>query len=100
MWVAGELVTAVRDGCVEVMCEGEEGRRVVEVRSPDQLPLLRNPDVLVGANDLTSLSYLHEPAGKTLLISTTKPLTINMHLFFPSFRQSCITCLSGFSAPT
>ena len=70
MWVAGELVTAVRDGCVEVMCEGEEGKRVVEVGSHDQLPLLRNPDMLVGANDLTSLSYLHEPAGKTLLIST------------------------------
>lgn len=30
---------------------------------PDkQLPPLRNPDILVGENDLTSLSYLHEPA--------------------------------------
>lgn len=28
-----------------------------------QLPPLRNPEILVGANDLTSLSYLHEPAG-------------------------------------
>jgi myosin-5 len=27
------------------------------------LPPLRNPDILIGANDLTSLSYLHEPAG-------------------------------------
>uniref|UniRef100_H3A979 Unconventional myosin-Vb n=1 Tax=Latimeria chalumnae TaxID=7897 RepID=H3A979_LATCH len=27
-----------------------------------QLPFLRNPDLLVGENDLTSLSYLHEPA--------------------------------------
>lgn len=26
------------------------------------MPPLRNPDVLIGANDLTSLSYLHEPA--------------------------------------
>jgi myosin-5 len=26
------------------------------------LPPLRNPDILIGANDLTSLSYLHEPA--------------------------------------
>lgn len=28
----------------------------------DELPFLRNPDILVGQNDLTVLSYLHEPA--------------------------------------
>lgn len=28
-----------------------------------KLPALKNPDILTGANDLTSLSYLHEPAG-------------------------------------
>ena len=28
-----------------------------------KLPALKNPDILIGANDLTSLSYLHEPAG-------------------------------------
>ncbi|XP_041046932.1 unconventional myosin-Vb isoform X2 [Carcharodon carcharias] len=28
----------------------------------EQLPFLRNPDILVGENDLTALSYLHEPA--------------------------------------
>uniref|UniRef100_A0A8C3NQ89 Uncharacterized protein n=1 Tax=Geospiza parvula TaxID=87175 RepID=A0A8C3NQ89_GEOPR len=27
-----------------------------------ELPFLRNPDILVGQNDLTALSYLHEPA--------------------------------------
>lgn len=26
----------------------------------EQLPLLRNPDILIGENDLTSLSYLNE----------------------------------------
>jgi len=29
----------------------------------NKLPPLRNPEILVGCNDLTSLSYLHEPAG-------------------------------------
>ncbi|XP_038605941.1 unconventional myosin-Vc isoform X1 [Tachyglossus aculeatus] len=29
---------------------------------PGPLPPLRNPDILVGENDLTALSYLHEPA--------------------------------------
>uniref|UniRef100_A0A3B3C9L2 Myosin motor domain-containing protein n=1 Tax=Oryzias melastigma TaxID=30732 RepID=A0A3B3C9L2_ORYME len=30
--------------------------------SRPELPPLRNPDILVGENDLTALSYLHEPA--------------------------------------
>lgn len=30
--------------------------------SKPNLPPLRNPDILVGENDLTALSYLHEPA--------------------------------------
>ncbi|KFV43607.1 Unconventional myosin-Vb, partial [Tyto alba] len=28
----------------------------------NELPFLRNPDVLVGESDLTALSYLHEAA--------------------------------------
>lgn len=35
---------------------------VVEIKVNTDLPPLRNPDILIGANDLTSLSYLHEPA--------------------------------------
>lgn len=31
-------------------------------RDSNPLPFLRNPDILVGENDLTALSYLHEPA--------------------------------------
>ena len=68
VWIAGEMVTVgVGEGegeCVEVRCEGEKGTRVVECGSHDQLPLPRNPDILIGVNDLTTLSYLHEPAGE------------------------------------
>lgn len=32
------------------------------IRNDDELPPLRNPEILIGENDLTSLSYLHEPA--------------------------------------
>ena len=32
------------------------------VKEDSDLPPLRNPDILIGENDLTSLSYLHEPA--------------------------------------
>ena len=63
VWVGGEVVTVVKGESVEVQCEGEEGTRVLEAKSHDTLPLLRNPEILVGANNLTSLSYLHEPAG-------------------------------------
>lgn len=35
---------------------------VIAIESQESLPPLRNPDILIGANDLTSLSYLHEPA--------------------------------------
>lgn len=32
------------------------------LRSPSDLPPLRNPDILEAENDLTALSFLHEPA--------------------------------------
>lgn len=59
------MVTVVKGESVEVQCEGEEETRVLEARSHDSLPLLCNPEMLVGANDLTTLSYLHEPAGNS-----------------------------------
>ncbi len=34
----------------------------LKIKNKDELPPLRNPDILIGENDLTSLSYLHEPA--------------------------------------
>jgi len=46
------------------------------VKTADNLPLLRNPDILLGENDLTSLSYLHEPAGD----------------FYCSSKNSCCLC--------
>ncbi|XP_072291958.1 unconventional myosin-Vc [Eucyclogobius newberryi] len=41
--------------------DGTELHYAVDPSTP-QLPPLRNPDILVGENDLTALSYLHEPA--------------------------------------
>lgn len=34
----------------------------LKVKTKEDLPPLRNPEILIGENDLTSLSYLHEPA--------------------------------------
>ncbi|XP_058794767.1 unconventional myosin-Va [Phymastichus coffea] len=42
--------------------ETKEESRQLDVRSDADLPPLRNPDILIGENNLTSLSFLHEPA--------------------------------------
>ncbi|XP_026669743.1 unconventional myosin-Va isoform X2 [Ceratina calcarata] len=36
--------------------------KVLVIKSDADLPPLRNPDILIGENNLTSLSFLHEPA--------------------------------------
>jgi myosin-5 len=43
--------------------EDETGKVIgITIAKDGDLPPLRNPDILVGENDLTTLSYLHEPA--------------------------------------
>lgn len=36
--------------------------KTLKIESDNDLPPLRNPDILMGENNLTSLSFLHEPA--------------------------------------
>ena len=44
------------------MVEDEDNNNVtITVKTEADLPPLRNPDILIGENDLTSLSYLNEP---------------------------------------
>ena len=66
VWQPGKVVEPLTDGRMVVEREKGGGCEEVTVCSSADLPPLRNPDILVGANDLTSLSYLHEPAGKLL----------------------------------
>ena len=37
---------------------------MIDIKDKTKLPHLRNPEILIGENDLTSLSYLNEPEGK------------------------------------
>lgn len=37
------------------------------------LPHLRNPEILIGENDLTSLSYLNEPEGSVCVYVNIHP---------------------------
>jgi myosin-5 len=72
VWIPGQIVLATAqedDLMLTILPEGgavggrEKAPLELCVRCNDDLPPLMNPDLLVGANDLTTLSYLHEPAG-------------------------------------
>ncbi|XP_077994009.1 unconventional myosin-Va-like isoform X2 [Glandiceps talaboti] len=61
VWV-GAVVTKDYNG-KEVVVELEDGtEKTIKTQTEKDLPPLRNPEILVGENDLTALSYLHEPA--------------------------------------
>ena len=62
VWVEGEVVDC-ENGRVHIRSHDD---RSLVISSQDTLLFLKNPDILIGANDLTSLSHLHEPAGTTL----------------------------------
>ncbi|XP_064089010.1 unconventional myosin-Va-like isoform X3 [Macrobrachium nipponense] len=65
VWRFAELTKDYKDNVVAVIYEDAQGIQRTEefkVKSDEDLPPLRNPDILLGENDLTSLSYLHEPA--------------------------------------
>ncbi|XP_033218735.1 unconventional myosin-Va isoform X2 [Belonocnema kinseyi] len=49
-------------GTLEIQTEESNQTKVLEIKSDADLPPLRNPDILIGENNLTSLSFLHEPA--------------------------------------
>ncbi|XP_053208161.1 unconventional myosin-Va-like [Panonychus citri] len=52
----------VPENKILIVTDEDHQEITLTIESVDKLPPLRNPDVLIGANDLTSLSYLHEPA--------------------------------------
>nr|XP_013012542.1 unconventional myosin-Vb [Cavia porcellus] len=64
VWRSAELTKDYKEGEKSLQLKLEDETTLeypIDVRS-NQLPFLRNPDILVGENDLTALSYLHEPA--------------------------------------
>ncbi|KAM7228907.1 hypothetical protein CapIbe_020195 [Capra ibex] len=64
VWRSAELTKDYKEGdkSLQLRLEDETVQEYpVDVQN-NQLPFLRNPDILVGENDLTALSYLHEPA--------------------------------------
>uniref|UniRef100_A0A3B3Z5Q0 Myosin VC n=1 Tax=Poecilia mexicana TaxID=48701 RepID=A0A3B3Z5Q0_9TELE len=64
VWKSAEITQDFHSGdnVLELLLEdGTVHLHPVDPSKP-KLPPLRNPDILVGENDLTALSYLHEPA--------------------------------------
>ncbi|XP_076648342.1 dilute class unconventional myosin isoform X2 [Halictus rubicundus] len=51
----------LRQPTLKVRTEDSNQTKVLEIKSDTDLPPLRNPDILIGENNLTSLSFLHEP---------------------------------------
>ncbi|KAM9753749.1 unconventional myosin-Vc [Menidia menidia] len=64
VWRSAEITKDFHPGENVLQLLLEDGTEHVYPVDPSkpQLPPLRNPDILVGENDLTALSYLHEPA--------------------------------------
>ncbi|KAM8874944.1 unconventional myosin-Va isoform 2-T2 [Spinachia spinachia] len=63
VWVSGLLLqdySPVEKRLLLKLSDGREAQYLVG--SPSDLPPLGNPDILEGENDLTALSFLHEPA--------------------------------------
>uniref|UniRef100_A0A8C1KVB5 Myosin VAb n=1 Tax=Cyprinus carpio TaxID=7962 RepID=A0A8C1KVB5_CYPCA len=64
VWRSAELTKDYKPGdpVLHLQLEDETGFEYKLDPKSIVLPPLRNPDILVGENDLTALSYLHEPA--------------------------------------
>ncbi|XP_041642759.1 unconventional myosin-Va isoform X6 [Cheilinus undulatus] len=64
VWKSAELSKDYKNGDASLQLMLEDGTNLEHKLDPKtkNLPYLRNPDILVGENDLTALSYLHEPA--------------------------------------
>ncbi|XP_076020417.1 unconventional myosin-Vb isoform X2 [Genypterus blacodes] len=64
VWKAAEITRDYKEGehILHLKLEDESPLEYPIGAKDKTLPLLRNPDILVGENDLTALSYLHEPA--------------------------------------
>uniref|UniRef100_A0A670KGK5 Myosin VC n=1 Tax=Podarcis muralis TaxID=64176 RepID=A0A670KGK5_PODMU len=62
VWQSAEITRNYKNGEGLLHLQLEDGTELKYPVDPRALPPLRNPDILVGENDLTALSYLHEPA--------------------------------------
>lgn len=62
VWEGAVLQEDYKSNDLQVVVLTDKGeRRIIKIKNELDLPHLRNPAILIGQNDLTALSYLHEP---------------------------------------
>lgn len=61
VWEAARVAENYVSSSIKLLTDDGQVKEI-KVNSDEELPPLRNPEILIGENDLTSLSYLHEPA--------------------------------------
>ncbi|KAK9892691.1 hypothetical protein WA026_021546 [Henosepilachna vigintioctopunctata] len=88
VWEAAKLIEdyVPTNSYIKVLTESDETKQL-NVENENRLPPLRNPSILVGGNDLTSLSYLHEPG---VLYNLQKITTGQYILRFPKLFSKSI----------
>ena len=65
VWLRAELLEDLKFTSNFIKLKREIDDEILdEPFNPDSLPFLANPEILIGKDDLTNMSYLHEPAGK------------------------------------
>ncbi|XP_015117922.1 unconventional myosin-Va isoform X2 [Diachasma alloeum] len=63
IWEGAVLLESFKNNAtLRVRTEDSNEERTLSIKADTDLPPLRNPDILIGENNLTSLSFLHEPA--------------------------------------
>ncbi|KAH9636910.1 hypothetical protein HF086_011746 [Spodoptera exigua] len=62
VWESATVTSDYRSGVLIVKIDQTGEIRQIKIKDETKMPPLRNPSLLIGQNDLTSLSYLHEPA--------------------------------------
>uniref|UniRef100_A0A3Q3IZC7 Myosin motor domain-containing protein n=1 Tax=Monopterus albus TaxID=43700 RepID=A0A3Q3IZC7_MONAL len=62
VWVSAQLLEDYSPGHKHLLLQLSDGNVHYPVGSSSDLPPLGNPDILEGENDLTTLTFLHEPA--------------------------------------
>lgn len=68
VWIPGQVVSPASGDKQHITVQPEAGGEEKKSLPISDLPPLRNPELLLGANDLTTLSYLHEPAGRLKMV--------------------------------
>lgn len=63
VWLRAELLEDLKFTSTTIKLKREIDDEIIdEPCKPDALPFLANPEILIGKDDLTNMSYLHEPA--------------------------------------